>query len=115
MQSLTPNNPANAALLVCSYEAHELILFCDHKHLLHIVQSYAFVATFCRPSDLVSDCIDKFFDEEVVGCKRNILLLRQNLLIRSLDEVGLKRYRNFYVNILLELCLRDQLNLGVVL
>lgn len=81
MQSLTPNNPTDAALLVCSDEVHELIPFCDHKHLLHIVQRNAFVATFSRSSDLVPDCINELFDEEVVGCKRNILLLRQDLLV----------------------------------
>ena len=115
MQPLTPNNPSNVALLVGSNEVHKLILVCDHKHLLHIIQSDTFVATFCRSSNLVPDCINEFFDEEVIGCKGNVLLLRQDLLVRSLNKVCLERDRNLDVNVLLKLRLRDQLNLGVVL
>lgn len=45
----------------------------------------------------------------------DVLLLLEDFLVAALDEVGLQRDGNLYVNVRVDVLLRDQLNLRVVL
>ena len=46
---------------------------------------------------------------------RHVLFLLEDLLVASLDEVGLERHRNLNVDVVIDVFLRDQLNFSVIL
>ena len=88
MKSVTSNNPLNATLLVACYETHKLSSILNHKHLLHIVKRNTLIAAFCWPGNFISDGIYEFLNKKIVGRLWNVLLLSENLLVRTLYEVS---------------------------
>jgi len=115
VKSITPYDPLNRPLLVRLDEALKLLLIIDHEHPQHIIEAQTIVANFSRPGDLVPDRINELLDEEVVGVHWNVLLLCQDLLVASLNEVSLQRYGNLNVNVVLNVIQRQKLNLGMIL
>ena len=102
-------------MLVLSNERHQLSLVINHEHLLHIAKAQAIVGVLSRPGNLVSDSINELLNEKVVGNERHVLLLLKNLLVAALHEIGLEGHWNLDVEVSLDILLRDELNLSVVL
>ena len=102
-------------MLVLGDKRHQLSLIVDHKHCLHVTQTEAIIAAFSASRDLIPDGIHELFNEKVVGDLGYILLLLEDFLIATLYEVGFQRHGYFNVDICLDILLRNQLNLSVVL
>lgn len=102
-------------MLVLGDKRHQLRLIVDHKHCLHVTQTEAIIAAFSASRDLIPDGIHELFNEKVVGDLGYILLLLEDFLIATLYEVGFQRHGHFNVDICLDILLRNQLNLSVVL
>lgn len=88
--SVSSQFPTNVVfLIVLNNELLQVFLVLDHEHLLHVCQLQAFVGSFSRSRNFISDCVCEFVNEKVVGQQGHVLLCRQDFLVAALNEVGL--------------------------
>jgi hypothetical protein len=82
--------PLNLSLRVARNERHQGGAVTDHEHLLHVGQRQGVVRLLSTAGNLESNRIHKFVNEEMVGLKRDVLLLGQDFLVGALNKVSLK-------------------------
>jgi hypothetical protein len=88
VETVAFNHPLYLSLRVVRDESHQGGLVIDHEHLLHVSQRQGVVGMLSTAGNLESNRIHKFVNEEMVGLKRDVLLLGQDLIVGALHKVS---------------------------
>ncbi len=82
---------------------------------MSVAQLQGLIGLLGRAGDLKADGVHEFVHKELVGLMRHVLLLRQDLVVATLDEVLLKGHWDSDEDIIVLLLNWDQLDLCVIL